>query len=262
MELLKQLFEGVDGLSEDFHAKAATLFEANVTERVKTSVEAEMKTLNETFDVKLVEAVEAKEAVIMENLNKFLDATVAEWATENAVAIDNSIKVQIAEKMLGELKEMFVFNSIALPKVNEDAVVSDLQKQVADLGKQLEETSTALTESKQEALLRRQAVIVESAIKGLADTQAERVVTLAESIKFVDEADFKNKVAYIVEAVSGKNPFAKEDDKEGSKEDKKEDDKSDAKEDDKEDKKDDKVVESTENVVVKNTLIEQVLKIM
>lgn len=210
MKLLKQLFEGA-GLPADFESKATTLFEASIAERVQAEVDTKTVALAEAMEAKLNEAKEtfiAEQALALET---FIDQTVLEWSKENAIAIDAEIKTEVAESFLKGLSNLFKEHSV---KVSPDAtgVVESLQKNVADLESQLAESAKASADSAMVIEGYVKADILAELTEGLADTQADRVAKLAEHFPFTDADSFKQKVTFVLEAVTG-NPFAKKDDK-------------------------------------------------
>lgn len=209
MELLKSLFEGVEGLGADFEAKVSTLFEASVTEAAAARVADEVKRLSEEFDGKVESAVTEHTSKLEESVSAFLDKTIAEWAKEHAPVIDSNIKVAIAEKFLTDLTGLFEYNQVALPAGDTTKVVTDLQAKLSEATATAEAHATALTEAtaKLEGIERTK--ILDEAVTGLADTQKDRVLKLVESLPSKSLEDFKQKVSFVVEAVSGaKAPVA------------------------------------------------------
>lgn len=198
MELLKALFENAE-LPTDFAEKTTTLFEAAVDERVKS----ELATLQESFDVKLTEAKEAFAAEAVATVDAIVEATVLEWAKENAVALDSEIKGQIAESFLQGLKGVFEKADIELSGDTAGKELVKLQEQNAELAKQAAADKAALVEAQEQLVQIKIKEIIEQVTEGLADTQAHRVAKLCEAFGFKTEEDFRAKAAMVVEAVGG-----------------------------------------------------------
>ena len=201
MDIVTEMFAGVEGVDETLINKAKTLVEAVVADQVATALAAQesanLKALEEKFD-------QAKETHITESEEKisaFLDAAVLSWANENAVAIDNELKVQIAEGFLNDFKNVFEKANIQLPEPDASAAVTALQTQIQEaetakavLAAQLDEAQKQLDSHTREKVLT-------EAVAGLAVTQADRIRRLSEGFA---TADFKEKVGILVEAFGEK----------------------------------------------------------
>lgn len=197
MTLLKSLFENA-GLPTDFEEKASTLFEAAVEEKVKE----QLNTLQESFDAKLAASKEEFVAEAVELLDKTVQEAIVEWSTENAEAIDTSIKGTIAESFLSGLRGLFEHAEVEI-KGDAEGKIKALQEQVESLTKSVEDTKAALTEAQETIVSAKIKSIVESVTVGLSDTEALRVSRLVEAFDFKSEEDFRAKVELVKEAVTG-----------------------------------------------------------
>jgi len=83
---------GDEDLSEDLREKAETVFEAAVNARVSEY----SNELSEAFDSQLAEAKEAMQEEMSEKVDNYLNYVAEEWMKENQVAIESSLKVEIA----------------------------------------------------------------------------------------------------------------------------------------------------------------------
>src|SRR6056300_923529 len=77
-----------EDLSEDFKAKASTIFEAALKSKVS---EMKMK-LKAGYEEKLKEEVEVKKDELVEKVDSYLNYVVEEWMKENSIAIERGIK--------------------------------------------------------------------------------------------------------------------------------------------------------------------------
>jgi hypothetical protein len=117
---------------------------------------------------------------------------------ENKVAVESSLRTQLAENFISALKTVFVENYVDVP----DSKV-DLFAQLEAENNNLKEESakfSRIAESladRVDTLVREQ--IVTEASTGLADTQVDRLKKLVEDIEFVDAATYRKKVATIKE---------------------------------------------------------------
>ena len=188
-----------EDLSEDFKAKAATIFEAAVNSKVK---EAKMK-LKAGYEEKLKEEIEVKKAELVEKVDSYLNYVVEEWMKENSIAIERGIKGEIAEDFISGLKKLFEDHYIDVPDEKYN-VLEDQANKIEELEKKLNEQVEKNVElNKANGELKRQDIIDEASAD-LADTAKEKFNKLAEEVEFSNEKDFRTKVATIKESYFGK----------------------------------------------------------
>ena len=246
MQELKNLIEGVQGVSPDLPEKITTLFEATVSAEVDARVKAQVAKLDEAFESRLAEATQAGIAEESQKVESFLDNVVVEWCKENAEKLDAKLKSELAETFLTGLRNLFVENDITPPEVEADEVIEKLKKRVSEAEDEAEELKGELEESKRQLVNVQRATIVAEMTEGLTETQADRVAALAEGFTLADLNTFRSKVALVVEAVCGTKPVKESDEGEEDDEDKGEGDKD--KEGDDDDEKNKGVVESYQHI--------------
>lgn len=198
MELLKHLFENAD-LPTDFKEKTTTLFEAAVDEKVK----AELVSIQESYDAKVAEAKTDFLAEATATVDTVIEETILEWAKENAVALDAQIKGQIAESFLSGLKGIFEQADIEINGGTASNEIVKLNTSLTEAVARATAAETALVEATTKLTQLKVKEIIEAVTVGLADTVAHRVAKLCEAFEFKTEADFKAKVAMVMEAVTG-----------------------------------------------------------
>ena len=187
-----------EDLSEDFKAKAATIFEAAVNSKVK---EAKMK-LKAGYEEKLKEEVDTAKAELVEKVDSYLNYVVEEWMQENKLAIERGIKGEIAEDFINCLKKLFEDHYIDVPDEKYN-VLEDQASKIEELEKKLnEQIEKNVEQNKAIGELKRQDIIDEAS-SDLADTAKEKFNKLAEEVEFSNEKDFRNKVATIKESYFG-----------------------------------------------------------
>jgi cell division protein FtsB len=186
-------------LSEEFKAKAATIFEAAVVNRVKQ----EIAKLEEQYDSRLEEQVETIKEGLIEKVDGYLNYVVEQWMSDNELALESGMKNEILESFVSGLKGVFEQHYIEIPEEKFD-VLGNLQEQVeateAKLNEQLE-ANVALSKEINE--MKRASAITEFAV-GMADTDAEKFKGLAEELVFEDVDSFKTKLQTIKENYFGK----------------------------------------------------------
>ena len=182
-------------LSEEFRVKAATIFEAAVTSRVND----EVKSLQEAFEESLTEEVEKIKTDLAEKVDDYVSYATKQWIEENALAVEHGIKNEMAESFFKGLKDLYVEHNFTVPeeKFNLlDGMTGELDEMEKKLNEQID-TNIALQKqigeySKME--------IVNDAATGLAETQKEKLASLAEGVEFENEEDFRKKIETIKES--------------------------------------------------------------
>jgi hypothetical protein len=182
-------------LSEEFRVKAKTLFEAVVTQRVNE----ETKTLQEAYESALTEEVEKVKTELAEKVDDYISYAAKQWLEENALAVEHGIRVEMAESFTEGLKKLFVEQNFTVPEEKFN-LLDGMAEEINDMEKKLnEQIDTNVSLNKRIGEYTRMEIVNECAT-GLAETQKEKLVSLAEGVEFENEADFKNKVETIKES--------------------------------------------------------------
>jgi hypothetical protein len=187
------LVNGED-LSEEFKAKAATIFEAAIVTRVK----AEVAKLNEEFDAKLEEAAAKNQEGLVEKVDGYLSYVAEQWIKNNEIALEHGMKSEILEGFVSGLKGLFEEHYIDIPEEKFD-VLSAQEETITELQAKLDEqlqANIALNKVVNEAT---RSSVVEDAAKDLAETDKEKFSSLAEELSFEDAETFTKKVQTIRE---------------------------------------------------------------
>src|SRR5210317_1291592 len=188
-----------EDLSEDFKAKASTIFEA----AVKSKVSEMKKKMNASYEEKLKEEVEVQKAELAEKVDSYLNYIVEEWMKENSIAIERGIKGEIAEDFISGLKKLFEDHYIDVPDEKYN-VLEDQASKIEELEKKLNEQVEKNVElNKANGEMKRQDIIDEMS-SDLADTAKEKFNKLAEEVEYSNEKDFTTKVSTIKESYFGK----------------------------------------------------------
>jgi hypothetical protein len=192
------LFNGEDGLTEEFRQKAETIFEAAVTSRIKEEVARITEALEAQYETKLQEEIESTVEGLVEHVDGYLNLMVEQWMENNEVALESGMKSDILESFVGGLKNLFEQHYIEVPEEKFD-LVGEMESEIETLNAKLDETVAknvelhkALNESARES-------IVAEACEGLSDVEAEKLQTLAEEISFEDSESFAQKMQTIRE---------------------------------------------------------------
>lgn len=186
------LTEGEE-FSEDFKAKATTIFEAAVKTRIEEQVTSIATKLEEQFSAKLEEEI----AKLSEKVDETLNYAITTWVEENQVALDAGLKLEIAEEFMGGLKKVFEDNYLNLPEEKVDAVEA-MTEELCEMEGRLNEQIERNIELNNKLFGYQKTVILSQMSEGLVDTQREKLVSLAESVEFVSEEDFRGKVSTLI----------------------------------------------------------------
>jgi hypothetical protein len=207
-DYLNSLFDG-ENLSEDFKFKAKTIFEAAINERV-AFIEAHIVQAAKELMAEQTEA--AREIVqettshsteaLVEHLDQYLSYVINEWMQENQVAIERGLRTEIAENFITQLKDLFESSFIDVPNEKYN-VLDDMYAANSELQESLNRTIAENVQLRNEVTARlcAEAFIEEST--DLADTQVERLASLAEGIEFDSVDQYRQKVALLKESYFG-----------------------------------------------------------
>ena len=195
-EDIKGLLESIE-LPEEFKTKALGLFEGAVAGQV-ADIKKEILAVNEVsmteYKATLTEKVEAQ-------TDSYVSEAVAKWLEENQTNVKSNVRTQLAESFIANLLNLLESHYITIPEGKEDILEVALTK-ADELQKQLDESLLEIQALKDSAMKASKTLVVESLVKSLTDTQAERVRELAESIVFDTKEVYQTKLEAIVESIT------------------------------------------------------------
>lgn len=194
-EDLDALLAGAE-LTEEFQAKAATIFEA-VLESKMILVQAELEEANEA---KLAEAVEATKTELAGKVNDFITAIAEKYQEDNKLAIKASLQLEAVESFMKGLKGLFAEHYVSIPDDKVD-VVEALSTEVDEVEAKLNDSIAENVELRKKLRAFEAKAVLESTLEGLTDTQKDRVRALAEAVEITSIDDYTAKVVTLKEAV-------------------------------------------------------------
>jgi len=197
------LFNGEEGMTEEFRQKAETIFESAVVARIKEEVER----IEEEYNQKLEEQYEQIAESLVDNIDGYLNLMIEQWMEDNAVAIEAGLKNDIMESFVGGMKTLFEQHYIDVPEEKYD-LVGELENKIEDLSAKLDETFELNVRLRNELNEKARVEIVNDICEGLSDVEAEKLQALAEEINFDNSDTFTKKIQTIRE-----NYFSKKTDK-------------------------------------------------
>ena len=191
---VQALLEGEE-LSEEFTNKARTIFEGAIRSKVATIKED----LQEAYAQALVEELDEIKKGLTERVDSYLEYVCDEWFQENALQVETGLKSEMTESFLEGMKSLFEEHYVTVPEEKYDVLNSMVDK--------LDEMENKLNEQidRNVALNRRLAEsnadgVFASVAEGLADTQKEKLATLAENVEFESETDYREKLETLKES--------------------------------------------------------------
>ena len=196
---------GGEELSEEFREKAKVVFEAALNSKVKEIQE----TLETQYAAQLDEAREELKTSLQERVDAYLEYVCEEWMTENELAVEHGIKSEMTESFLSGMKELFEEHYVTIPEDKYDVLESMVEK-LDDMETKLnEQIDKNIGLSKRLAESSAQDVLTQVA-SGLAETQKEKLASLAESVEFESEEEYREKLETLKESYfSRSTPAAK-----------------------------------------------------
>jgi len=194
MDMKEDVSALTDGeeLSEEFKQKAATIFES----AVKAKLVEEIEKLEGEYEAKVADKVEETKEEIVEKVDAYLNYVVESWMKDNELAIEKGLKTEITEDFIGGLKKLFETHYIDMPE-DKFNVVEDQAAEIVKLKEEMNKTLESNVELNQKIGEFARDEIINDVSSDLADTEAEKLKGLAESIEYVDAADYRGKVETI-----------------------------------------------------------------
>ena len=198
-----QALFGDEELSEEFKSRAALVFES----ALRTKVAEAASIIEARYESALEENVIQIQEQLTERVDSYLEYVSQEWIQENALQVERGLQVQLAESFLSKLKGLFEEHYVSIPEDKYDvleSMVEKLDNMESRLNEQIE-TNIQLTHRLSESV---SDGIIHEVSRGLAETQKEKLASLAESVEFVSEEDYREKLETLRESYFPKNPIS------------------------------------------------------
>ena len=176
-------------LSEDFQEKARTIFEAAINSKVSVIKED----LEKEYAKVLQEEIDSTKIQLTERVDSYLEYVAGEWLEENSLAVEQGLKAEMSESFLTGMKSLFEEHYVSIPEDKYDvleSMVNKLDDMEEKLNEQIDKNvslTKRLSESKSDGIL-------SDVSEGLAVTQKDKLASLAESVEFESESDYREKL--------------------------------------------------------------------
>ena len=164
--------------------------------------------LEEEYTNTLKEELTLFSEEVTDKLDTYLDYVVENWMTENEVAIESTLRNEISEQFIDDLKDLFEKNYMNVPEEKVD-VIEELSSKVEQLESKLDESIVENKELKNALIESTLEDIIDEVTNDLTIFQKEKFATFAEGIEFSgDFNEYSRKLEIIKE-----NYFIKENSK-------------------------------------------------
>jgi hypothetical protein len=191
-EDMEEIFSGQE-LSEEFKENVSVLFETAVNARLV----AEVARLEEQYEEQFNETVAVFTEEISTKLDTYLDYVVENWMEANEVAIETSLRNELAEEFIQGLRNLFSEHYINVPQEKID-VIEAMAEKIQTLEQKLDETISENSSLKESVLENEKNRIFESLSDELTLTQKEKFENLVEGIEFDGDLETFEKKLKIV----------------------------------------------------------------
>ena len=193
-EDINALVAGLE-LSEENTEKARTIFEAAINAKA-TEISEQVKA---SYEEKLVEEVATIKEELKDRIDSYLEYVADEWLEENKLAAETGLKTEMTESFLEGMKSLFEEHYVNIPEEKYDvlnSMVEKLDEMEDKLNEQIEK-NVSLTKRLSESTAD---VIFADVCEGLADTQKDKLVQLAENVGFESEEAYREKLVTLKES--------------------------------------------------------------
>ena len=193
-EDINALVAGLE-LSEENTEKARTIFEAAINAKA-TEISEQVKA---SYEEKLVEEVSTIKEELEDRVDSYLEYVADEWLEENKLAAETGLKTEMTESFLEGMKSLFEEHYVNIPEEKYDvlnSMVEKLDEMENKLNEQIEK-NVSLTKRLSESTAD---VIFADVCEGLADTQKDKLVQLAENVGFESEEAYREKLGTLRES--------------------------------------------------------------
>jgi len=192
---LNALVGGEESLAEGFKDKAALIFEAAISSKLKV----EVTKLEESYESKLEEATTEVKESLVDKVDSYLNYVVEQWVEDNKVAIESGLRTEITESFISSLKDVFVNHNIDVPE-DKVSLVDELAEQVTKLEEQLNESVQHGIALSERVHNHEKAEAIAEACIGMTELDIDKFNSLIESIDYDNKEQFTSKIETIKES--------------------------------------------------------------
>ena len=201
---IEKIFENVSSevLTEDVKNKISVLIEAKVGERVDEKIN-ELEALSEEFKENELDRLEEKavsyvDEYLVEKIDEYMDYVATEYVNENKLQIEDGLKAQMYEKIVGSIKGVLSENQIREDEVESNTEAVEKSKELEeDLNKTIKENMELKRKIKGHEAM----TAFNSVTSGLTESQRDTLTKLSNDFDIDDVEEFASKVKTLKESV-------------------------------------------------------------
>jgi hypothetical protein len=184
-----------DSLTEEFKTKAATIFEAAVSSKVREHIQS----IEESYTDYISEEVNTLHEGLIDKIDSYLTYVAEQWIEKNEVAVTNTLRADIAEGFMTSLKSTFTEHYIEMPEGKTD-MFDEVAQSNAELTEKVESKDEEIKALAEEVISLKKTTIVSELSEGLVDTQASKFKELTKDIVFESAEEFTKKAKIVRES--------------------------------------------------------------
>ena len=190
-EDIDAMLNGQD-LSEEYQEQVKTIFEAAVVNKVNEKIEDIYSNYESDIESHVVEIRQE----LSEKVDEYLSYVATEYVTENKLAIESGLKVEIMENFMAGIKGVFEDNYIELPEEKLD-LYSEALETIDSKESELQEQFEKNVQLNKKMVELQKDIVLMNVTEGLTDTQVEKVKMLSENVDFENTNDMTKKITLI-----------------------------------------------------------------
>lgn len=214
-EALSKLFEGQE-FSEDFKAKVIAVFESALEEKeqeLTESIEQKYTQISEDYAEYVTSEMEDKveqyiNEEVLPSVDKYITFAAQEFMTENKIAIESGVKVELAESFLTGFKGIAESYNVKVPEGKDD-YITEMESKLEAFQKRFDRVLDEKAELEQQVVESKRERIVSKLTADLSESQKDKFLKVADKVKFKDEEQFNEAIQDLYESyypVEGKEP--------------------------------------------------------
>jgi len=206
-----EAMSGKEELSDEFKAKAKDIYETAVKAKVVDEVNKRVEKIEEEYLNEIEDSTKKFQGEMVEKVDNYLNYVVTEWMEDNNLAVERGIKSELTDDFMTGLRNLFKEHYIDVPEEKVD-IVDDLFDKVEELESKLNEEIDKNVSLKKDLAEATKEGILSDVCEDLADTQKEKISSLAEGVEFENEDQFKAKLAMLKESYFPQKEVVKSED--------------------------------------------------
>ena len=177
----------------------------------ESAINAKVSEIKEELEASYASVIEEQvtefKSELTERVDSYLEYVSSEWLEENQLSVEEGLKAEMSESFLSGMKNLFEEHYVSIPEDRYDvleSMVNKLDEMEGKLNEQIDRNvalNKRLAESTSDGIL-------SDVSEGLAVTQKEKLATLAESVEFESETEYREKLVTLREAYFPSRPAA------------------------------------------------------